>query len=85
MTVAEYVQDELPLFEEPLLPGDRVKLTEFIPGTELDDMGIAASGYVGQVGEVVALEPGTDYPIVVQFGGDNGPEFCYKFEELERL
>lgn len=85
MTVAEYVQDELPIFEEPILPGDHVRVTSVAYADDLgeDETDIAAGTYVDQVGEVVALEPNHLYPYAVKFS--DGSEFMYHQTELERL
>jgi hypothetical protein len=85
MTVPEYIQEELPLFGEPILVGDTVRLVKYIEdGEDLDEFtDIAAARYIGSVGKVVDFMPDWIHPFVVEFS--DATQWAYSDKELERL
>lgn len=81
----KWIQDMLPEFSEPILPGNSVRVAQMYDdqfGHE-DTTEWAAGHYVGQVGQVVGLEPKHRYPFRVRF--TDGSEFMYHYDELELL
>jgi hypothetical protein len=83
--VKQWIQGMLPVFEEPILPGDFVKVARFIPTSELDAAHTDAQSHVGEIGQVVALDPvegSHETPYLVSF--NNGDEYYYRPNELER-
>jgi hypothetical protein len=86
MTVPEYIQEELPLFGEPILVGDTVRLMKYIEDDDedLDEFtDIAAARYIGSVGKVVDFMPDWMHPFVVEFS--DATQWAYSLAELERL
>lgn len=84
MEAKKYIQDPLPIFGEPVLVGDTVRLAWFNEDGEADDwMNIAAAQYLGKVGKVVDFMPDWIHPFVVEFS--DGSQWAYGLDELERL
>jgi hypothetical protein len=81
----KYIQDPLPIFGEPILVGDTVRLAKFIEddtnGDDLTD--IAAAKYIGSVGKVVDFMPDWIHPFIVEFS--DATQWAYGLDELERL
>lgn len=82
MGVKQWIQGMLPVFNEPILPGDFVKVTTLKPKFDPDATDIGADKYVGKRGTVTDYFPEGPYPYEVTFSDD--AVFCYGADELER-
>lgn len=87
MLVKKWIQGMLPVFGEPILPGDFVKVRQLTmnmgDGFEADEIG---NTYLGARGQVIQIDPLNDADealYLVRFG-DHG-EFYFNGDELQRL
>lgn len=75
----KWIQDPLPIFGEPILAGDRVKIAQFIPGPGDKDEA-DASYYLGEYGTVVDISQMSSFPFGVEF--EDGETYYYSANEL---
>lgn len=82
MGAKKWIQGLLPVFNEPILPGDFVKVKALKPKFDADATDIGADEYVGKRGTVTDFSPEGLYPYEVTFSDD--AVFWYGLDELER-